>query len=360
MNRARQAHSGFTLVEMLISLGLTSIIMAGAFVVFSQATKLTQLTAETVLVNRDQSNSTDLIVRDMIQVGQGLPSTKVVSIPNGTGVTVKRPGPSNMSVPTGLTDWPAVLPGPGLGPRVASGPITDVLSLLFADTLFVTSTGQSPVATVAGDGASMTVTAPVTLEVGEIVMFDVSGQNTMQVVTGVTVNTASPIVQTVQFATGDVFGLNNRTATDGTIKQIQPVANTVFTATVTRLRMVTYYVDASRTPAALVRCLNSQCVGTTPIPGQVVALGMENLQFSFDIVDGDTNPANIKMTTTDQAGGGACGTDPCSTNQVRKINLLLTMRSRHKLGQFKDYVHRNLSTQVSLRNLSFMDRYPKT
>jgi hypothetical protein len=64
------------------------------------------------------------------------------------------------------------------------------------------------------------------------------------------------------------------------------------------------------------------------------------------------------MTATDLAGGGACGTDPCSASQIRKVNIFLGMRSRIQLSETKDFVHRNLSTQVSLRNLSFVDRYP--
>ncbi|HEY3383678.1 MAG TPA: prepilin-type N-terminal cleavage/methylation domain-containing protein [Vicinamibacterales bacterium] len=356
MSITARSESGFTLVELLVSMTITAIVMAGAFMVFSQATRMNQVAAETISVNRDQANAMDLVVRDLLQVGQGLPSSKVVSVPNGTGITINRPGPTAATV--SLSDWPAVLPGPGSGPSVDGGPATDVLTLLYVDTMFVTSTGQAPAATVAANGASMTVTAPITLEVGDLVLFDVSGRDAVQVATGVTVDASS--LQTVQFAAGDKLNFNQRTATAGTILQIQPVANTAFTANVSRLRMITYYIDANRTPAALIRCLNNQCVGSNPIPGQVVALGVENLQFSFDIVDGDTNPSNIKMTATDLAGGGACGTDPCSTNQIRKANVALSMRSRHRVQQLNDFVHRLLTTQVSLRNLSFVDRYPTT
>jgi prepilin-type N-terminal cleavage/methylation domain-containing protein len=364
MTRARGTEAGFTLIELMISMTLTGLIMAGAFVVFTNAKKINDVTSETVLVNRDQSNAMDLIVRDLIQVGQGMPTSKVVSIPNGTGVVVKRPGPSNLSVPTGLTDWPAVLPGAAMGPRVGStsAPLTDIITLLYADTLFVSSTGAAPTATVAANGASMTVTAPVLLEVGDIVLFDLSGNNTMQVATGVAYNSSTG-VQTVQFATGDVFGLNNRSASDGTIMQLQatPSSPVVIYPSVSRLRMVTYYVDANRTPAALIRCVGVQCVGTSPTPGQVVAFGMENLQFSYDIVDASANPTNVKMTTADQAGtSGAATGCPCSTGQIRKANVAITMRSRHQIAQIKDFIHRTLTTQVSLRNLSFMDRYPET
>lgn len=365
MKRERAFDSGFTLIEMMISLTITSIVMAAAFTVFIQAKKLNDVAAETIAVNRDQSNALDLIERDLIQVGQGLPSSKVISIPNGTGVTIKRPGPGNLSLAT-MTDWPAVLPGPALGSSVNSGPTTDLITMMYADTLFVNAAGDQPTATVAADCASMTVTAAVTLEVGDIIWFYVNSTNAdaTQVVTGVSVN-AGTGVQTAQFATGDVFGFNNRTATAGTIKQAQPNPSTpaTFPAQVTRLRMVSYYVDGTRTPATLVRCLNTQCVGSSPTAGQVVAFGVENLQFSYDLVNNSTDLTNIKMTAADQAGTGvspACNPTACSTNQIRKVNIVVTMRSRHRLSQIKDFVHRTLNTQVSLRNMSFMDKYPAT
>jgi prepilin-type N-terminal cleavage/methylation domain-containing protein len=364
MKRERAFDSGFTLIELMISMTITSLVMAAAFTVFIQAKKLNDVAAETIAVNRDQSNALDLIERDLIQVGQGLPSSKVISIPNGTGVTIKRPGPGNLTLAT-TTDWPAVLPGPALGPSVSGGPTTDLTTMLYADTLFVTAAGDQPMATVAADCASMTVTAAVTLEVGDIIWFYVSSTNAdaTQVVTSVSYN-AGTGVQTVQFATGDVFGFNNRTATAGTIKQAQPAPTTsAFQAQVTRLRMVTYYVDASRTPSALIRCLNTQCVGSSPTAGQVVAFGIENLQFSYDLVNNSTDLTNIKMTAADQAGTGvspACNPTACSTNQIRKVNIVVSMRSRHRVSQIKDFVHRTLNTQVSLRNMSFMDKYPAT
>ena len=61
----------------------------------------------------------DIMVRDMLQVGQGLPSGRTIDIPNGTNATlVKMPGAPGTSrtLPAGDTAITAIVPGPGLGP----------------------------------------------------------------------------------------------------------------------------------------------------------------------------------------------------------------------------------------------------
>jgi prepilin-type N-terminal cleavage/methylation domain-containing protein len=347
--------AGFSLIELVVTLAVTSMILAGALTAFVDADRMNRLSAETVNLNRDLATAVDFIVRDLTQVGQGLPNTKVLTIPSGDNVALRRPGPpgSNLQLADDATAWPAVLTGPALGPRVApTGPLTDLLTVVLADVNFTTPTGEPLTCTVASNGASMTINnPPVSLETGDILMFEVSGQNAVQVVTSV----AGTTTQTAQFASGDRFGFNRRTAPDGTILQIRP-GTTSFAADVTRIRIVTYYIDERRNPPALMRCVNSQCVGTNPLPGQAVALGIQNFQISFDLVDGATNPANVRMTPADLAGGGACGAQPCNEGQIRKVNVFLAMRSRHRFKN--EFVHRSLSTQVSLRNLSFLDRYP--
>jgi prepilin-type N-terminal cleavage/methylation domain-containing protein len=358
-NRTTRAEAGFTLIELLISMVVMTIVMGIALTVFSDASRLNQIATEMVNVNRDVVSAVDFIVRDLTQVGQGLPNTKVITIPSGTGIVVRRPGPpgSNLQFPPGTTSWPAVLPGPGLGPRLApTGPLTDVITTLFTDMNFTTVTGEALDGAVAADGSNVVIgTPPVGIEVGDVLLFTLSGKSAVQTVTSVAGTLATS--QTAQFAAGDQFGFNQRTAPAGSIRAIQPTAGVAFVAKVTRLRIVTYYIDVSRTPARLMRCVNSLCVGTTNAP-QAVALGTENFTLSYDLVNGSTNPAGIRMTATDLAGGGGCGADPCAVGQIRKVNLYLALRSRNRLSQTDDFVHHSLSTQVSLRNLSFLDKYP--
>jgi hypothetical protein len=91
--------------------------------------------------------------------------------------------------------------------------------------------------------------------------------------------------------------------------------------------------------------------------GTVVAFDIENLQITYDIADGVTNPANVRMTDADLNGTGACAPRACSPNQIRKVNLLLSGRSPRPTRVSGEHFHKTLATQVSLRSLAFVDKY---
>ena len=67
--------------------------------------------------------------------------------------------------------------------------------------------------------------------------------------------------------------------------------------------------------------------------GNAVAIDIENLQFTFDLVDGNTNPAERAHDgrTTSQAPGAARRTRATET-QIRKVNIALTGRSQNAVN----------------------------
>ena len=148
--------------------------------------------------------------------------------------------------------------------------------------------------------------------------------------------------QTAFFDVDDPLNLNQRAAEDGTVIQLQSSPGVYPPTTAMRIRMVTYYIDNRREPTQLVRCLNAECV-VDPNGRRTVAFGIENLQFSYDLVDGVTNPADVK--------------NPASANQIRKVNLFLAARSRNRFTASGQCFRNSLATQVSLRSLSLVDRY---
>ena len=91
--------------------------------------------------------------------------------------------------------------------------------------------------------------------------------------------------------------------------------------------------------------------------GTVVAFDVEGLQISYDLADGVYNWSNVRMDDADLAGTGRCAPLVCSPNQIRKVNIALTGRSRQRLRATAQFAHKTLVTQVSLRSLAFVDRY---
>jgi hypothetical protein len=81
---------------------------------------------------------------------------------------------------------------------------------------------------------------------------------------------------------------------------------------------------------------------------------------SYDLVDGVNNPSEVKFTSADldpSNSTGRCYPNACSPNQIRKINITLSGRSRTPQRQTRQYLRNTLTTQVSLRSMSFIDRY---
>ena len=109
--------------------------------------------------------------------------------------------------------------------------------------------------------------------------------------------------------------------------------------------MYTYYVDASvMGEPHLMRQLNN-------FAPQALAGIVEDLELSYDLVDGTVNPVDVKDLPYTLNG------TTYSANQIRKVNVHVGVRSEAMSTRTHDYLRSHLSTVVSLRSLAFVDRY---
>jgi prepilin-type N-terminal cleavage/methylation domain-containing protein len=338
----RAGQSGFGLTELMVSMALIAVVLAGSFRAFDDARRASEMGAMLVDGSQNLRMAVVLITRDAMQTGRELPNGGI-PIPKGPGVApIKRPGPPGgvLTLPANWTTLPAICPGNGLGPRVNNVP-TDIVSVLYADATLPLN--EYPLTNVRSDGSRMTVDNRTSIadprsgiRPGDLILFTNSMGNAIQTVTSVT-------SQYVYFAAGDAndaFGFNQRTATSGSIMQIR--SGTAFpTTSATRVSMVTYYLDTT-TAADQSRLMRQEAFQ----PPRLIGQGIENVQLTYDIVDGSTNPTNQVDAVS-----------PYSPSQIRKMNLFLASRSDQQLQQTGRRVRSSISTQVTLRSMSFMDRY---
>lgn len=354
--------AGFTLVEFLVAMGVTLLVTAAALSMFTDALR----TNETVTLMSDMTDNLrtgmNLMVQDLIQVGTGIP-TGGIPVPSGGSPSppVNRPGPpaTNYTFQVGSTVLPAIEPGANLGPQVTSpdavpGPNTDIVTMLYADNSLALD--QDPInrtaaagvtacnGTIAANGSTVTfdsncvnlTASNIRINPGDLIMFSNARGNVIQTVTDVA-------GQTLSFGTSDAFNLNQRNDPSGTIKQLQSPAGsgTYPPTTATRIWMITYYLDNTTDPqhVRLVRQVNFN-------PPQPVGEVLENLQVTYNFVDGATNPSN---QPTVPAG--------LSENQIRAVNVFLGARSTATSTKTRKYLRTNLATQVSLRSMAYVSRY---
>jgi prepilin-type N-terminal cleavage/methylation domain-containing protein len=394
--RRRRSERGFTLVELLMAMAITTVILGATMVAMTDAIKATESATQITDLNNGLRTAMDLMVRDLLQVGQGLPGGRSISVPTGTGsVTMQLPGPVGSDYDldgpsfcppraddpdTICEDITAVIPGPERGPVVVDGQrATDMITTLAADTSFDTV----PLRTFAADGRSITVPLPGTtapahpsghnisdnpdvgadnIRPGDLIMLTKGAASTL-------VEVSSVSGQQINFAASDSLRLNQAATVIGSAGDLQnnapvdtcsPTATCFVTTVATRIRMISYYLDVTTDPLhpRLIRRINNGVWNDFDNSGgTVVAFDVEGLTFSYDLADGVTNPSNVRMDDADLAGTGRCAPSPCYPNQIRKINVVMSGRSRMTRRGTRQYFRNRLTTQVSLRSLAFVDRY---
>jgi type II secretory pathway pseudopilin PulG len=380
--RSRKSQFGFTLVEFIVAMGVTLVVLGAAALAFKDALRANQNVTLRQDLDDNLRAGLNLIEQDLIQAGTGIP-TGGIPIPNtpnsaGTcnvGLPLNRPTLQGiLTFPVCNFVLPAVEPGSALGPLITSpdavagnpsnpNSFTDIITILYADNTLAldkdpinrtASTGVtacSGTITAAGDAVSFDPAcvvlgnAGILIQPGDLMMFSNAKGNALQTVT-------SASGQTLRFASGDAFNLNGRTDPQGTIKQIQNTDingnpnGTYPPTTATRIWMISYYIDNVTDPQhnRLVRRINFNLgpAGQQPAVGETI----ENLQFTYNFVDGVTNPSN---QATVPAG--------LSENQIRSVNVYVGARSNNRWGQNQRYLRNNFMTQVSLRSMAYVNRY---
>jgi prepilin-type N-terminal cleavage/methylation domain-containing protein len=406
----RSDSRGFTLIELLITMAITTVVLGATMMSMNNATSATQTATQIGDLNNSLRTAMDVMVRDIMQTGQGLPGGRYILIPNGANsTTMQVPGPIGSDYtydgpsfcPPRATDnntvceqVHAVIPGPGRGPLLADGVTrSDMITVLAADGAF-----ENVVLTAfATNGRSITVALPCpalptacgtgqsragghrisdspdvdldNIRPGDLIMLSKGSASALMEVSSV-------VDQTINFLADDALRLNQTSAADGTgleLRNTAPVdqlpspqttpATQFISSTAARIRMISYYLDVETDPKhpRLIRRIGNNGVWNDfdNHNGTVVAFDIENLQFTYDLSDGVNNPANVKMNDADMGGtsGGACLPHPCYPNQIRKVNVMLFGRSRLPRKASDQYFRNHLQTQVSLRSLAFVDRY---
>lgn len=330
--------AGFSLVEALIATVLSGLVIGGALHSFSDGMRLYDTSRIISETNQSLQAGMSLMVRDFIQVGQGIP-TGGIPIPSGAGAgPVVRPGPVALTFNAAWTTVPAITPGSALGPTVL-GVQTDIVTVMYADATLVLN--NAPLVAIAPNGGSMTVDPGTNIQganglrAGDLILFSNANGNALQQIT------RTDGTQTVFFDPGGPMNLNQSGAAQGSITGIQSAPGVYPPTTATRVLMISYYVDTVTDPT-LPRLVRQVNLG----PRLAVSLGVENLQFTYDLVDGTVNPTNVPEP-------GVAN----SPNQIRKANLFMSARSLDMAPVPRAFFRNSMATEVGLRSLSFVDRY---
>jgi prepilin-type N-terminal cleavage/methylation domain-containing protein len=380
---------GFSLIELMVSMGIVVTVVAIATGTLMQAEHATTAVAYMANTQENLRSGMHFMVRDLMQAGEGIPQGGV-SIPYTATSAVNRPGTATI-FPTTYITMPAITPGwkagqfaTSLNPSTGAtltGIQTDIINIIYADNVLVDSPAtnhylysypviqaapSAPVCagTISATGASVTLapacftmpgtTNPITT--GNLIMFHNQNGTALEYVTSVA-------GQTINFAAGDPAGLNQTGKTNGTVANLATSPGVFPPTTITRVWMVTYYMDATNAQdPQLIRQVNypGYPLGAPVNPPTAIADDIENLAFSYAITS-STDPVGTYPINQFTNGSGNASTpiSPDTPAQIRAVNVFVAGRSENTYTALSSpqYLRNNLSTQVSIRSLSFTDAF---
>jgi hypothetical protein len=240
-------------------------------------------------------------------------------------------------------------------PAVAASP-TGAEATLSPDGTFITFAAASQ--WIDGD----TVADTPKIKIGDLVLYVGINGNAIQTVTSIDTS-----AHRINFAAGDAvndyFHFNQPTATTGATRPLAVLKDPTLTLAATapwqsapsttpvtlfKALMITYYVDNTTTAGTprLTRLLNN-------FAPQALAGVVEDLELTYDLYDGVTNPANV--TSLPYTVGPTTYTE----SLIRKVNVHVGVRSEVMSKPLQDYVRNHISTSVNVRSLACVDRYPQ-
>jgi len=364
---------GFTLVEMLVAMALGVIVIGAAVTMFKNGSDVATLTSQRTQLQTDLRAAENLLIQDISLAGAGMP-TGGVSVPNVvpaprygcdlTGVCYSSQAfPTLATVPVTPPRAYYVIPGWLRGPVVTAGqPATDTITVMYTDSNFllneytaaftIPGTAANPLAT------QITFTLPaippitppqavndptVGLRIGDVLLFTSTKGAALAVVTNNV--TAGAGTFTVQFSPGDILHFNSTVATSP-VQQMIIASGTQLQAS--RVNIVTYYLDQVVDPGGNQTTRLMRQINTSPaVP---LADNIVNMKFTYDTYD------DKGVLQAELPDGGETNATPITPTMIQRVNLA-ALTGRSPTAGVRGFQGLNLQTQISVRNLSFKDRY---
>jgi hypothetical protein len=349
----------------MIAIAVMLVVMAAATSLYQKSVQVSTIVTQQAEMQTELRGAANQLARDLNQAGTGIPIGGI-PMPSATAVA---PNPATGTDPKFACDFTKcyitvgntftqgvlykVTPANGVGPNVLQA--SDAIIITYKDpTLTWTVPGVPlplPATTqvAAADGSTITMPAGTTpplddpavgLNVGDVLLL----QNSIGAAVGVVTNFVAAS-RVISFTNLDPLNINQSGATAGNIKSLNVPGSAT---TVSRVMMITYFIQQITTPNGPDTQLMRQIGARTPTP---VADHIEDLQFTYDVFD--TNTSSLTAALPDAAIGSPATPVP---NQIRKINVTISVRSPRPNAQGV-YDHLSLTTSIGPRNLSFHDRY---
>lgn len=335
---------GFSILEMIIAVGIMVVLTASIATLLSDTLKITTATYELTDAQENLRIVQEYINRDLMNAGDGLKSISTIRVPetfvNNYLTLTPIPdasmptGTINLGILTSDNNLPANTSVLGSNPAATILTGTDRQTLIEIDPSFTPiALPSTPSASINSSGKTITVSSSdiEKFSVGEIYFLTSTLGGTFATITAK--NSSSRVLT---FANGDTYGLN-LTGSGGHIKAISSSGD--LPTSLMRMRIIHYYVTANK---SLMR--REFGIKGGGFRDSIIAEHVLNVQFNYslNIVDGNGNVAQPTGTITNIEERLA----------VRQVEVTVTVESpRPMQGGFQPTL--SATTSTSVRNMQF-------
>jgi len=348
MEKLRKGQHGLSLMEALVAMLIGAIVLTAGATLVTKALQITDLITVRTEMQQDGRAAINSLLKDLSLSGTGMP-VGGVQLPTGVGST-----PSLFACSGGVCSlknhtFPAnhlypVLPDANDGKVQQGAP--DAITMAYIDRTLSLGTASN----ITASGSQIDLANVAGVNIGDLIMLSNVHGSAIGMVTNVL--TAS---NALVFGNSDPLNINQPSAANGNIAALQDPGpgNKYPPTTAARILVISYYLQQSPGPDGSLNTnddnwqLMRQVNGQQPVP---VMDGVENLQVSYDVYDDTASSASSTLVTNTKSANGTPGL-------IRKVNVVMNVRSLRPAGPGKALSHLTLAAAVSPRNLSFRDRY---
>lgn len=324
-NHRRRGESGFTILEMLMSIIIFSVVIAAVYGLLQVASAGRNMSSERSDLMKQMRYTLNLMGREALNAGYSFDDSGGVGPDNILNTRLGIPSDTN----TSRDFLMSVIAGNNVNAnslQEGTTEKTDVVSFLYRDITFNvdSTTGASETMSITGAAASPTDVPMLTAAAGSDILnkcrkndlYLLNGGNTSVMVMATELVSST----TIRFAATDPLGLN-QTYANGMLKPCGTGSCMPYPATLKRIIWVAFSVKNDGT---LIRTVfGNNGTSTEQIQEQPLAYGIENLQIKYVMADGTlkddpaSGPDGVNNTADD---------DPTILDKVRQIRFTITAR----------------------------------
>jgi prepilin-type N-terminal cleavage/methylation domain-containing protein len=341
----RSNQRGFTVIEMIVSLGIMLIVSGVILALVRDSMKVAASTFELTDAQENLRTAQEFINRDLLNAGDGLKTISTIRIPQPFVTTYltltpvtdpTTPGILNLGLISTDNNVPSGTAVPSASPATTVRAGTDRQTMLEIDNSFTAV--ALPTSPAAIDSAGSVITVPATypnfsnFAVGEIYFLTSSTGGTFGTITGIDTTNKK-----LSFANGDTYGLN-LTGNGGHINTIS--AGGTLATSLQRMKIIHYYVNSNGLLMRRVFGVKGAGFRESPVAEHIV-----NVQFNYSLVSTDAS-GNVVPSTA------AVLTTSAQQTGVRQVEIKVTAETIHPL-QNGSQQQLTTTTTTSVRNMQF-------